>query len=292
MKIAPHFLRLVVWRLVVLAAICAYVPKQTGAAAGGVSRRIPELRLKNGTVLHDVSVVAVGSTTLVAKWDGGQGSILLKLLPDELRTELAPPVAAVSRPVNSSSTPPIELDPKLASAELPTEIRLTNGFVMHKSAVTRWEPNSVLVSYQGGIVVVRFANIVPEQRAIFEARKEEALARQAKEDAKGSVGQDNAAKEEQARQAAAVRDQDAADRKAEEIRNGISFHYLVKGMTKEQVKLAFGRPADDKGDTFFYPSRGHDKYGNSADRLLVFEGGFLASWRDQRENDVDGGVDH
>ena len=106
---------------------------------------------------------------------------------------------------NSSSTPPIELDPKLASAELPTEIRLTNGFVMHKSAVTRWEPNSVLVSYQGGIVVVRFANIVPEQRAIFEARKEEALARQAKEDAKGSVGQDNAAKEEQARQAAAVR---------------------------------------------------------------------------------------
>lgn len=182
----------------------------------------------------------------------------------------------------------------LASAELPTEIKLTNGFVMHKSAVTRWDATSVLVSYQGGIVSVRFTNIAPEQRAIFEARKGEALARQAKEDSKVSAGQDNSAKEEQARQAAAASAQDEAEKKAEEIRNGISFRYLVKGMTKEQVKLAFGSPADDKGDTFFYADRGHDKYGNSADRLLTFTGGLLVSWRDQRQDDATGAgaVDH
>lgn len=243
-------------------------------------------------MLHNVTIIAVGSTTLMAKWDGGRGSIVLKSLPDSLRTEIAPPVATAPAPGNAAPASFMDFDPKAASAELPTEIKLTNGFVMHKSAVTRWEKNSVLVSYQGGIVTVRFSNIVPEQRAVFEARKDEALARQAREDARSNVGQDSSAKDEQARQAAAAQAQEDADRKGEEIRNGVSFHYLVKGMTKEQVKLAFGRPGTDTGDTFLYPSRGHDKYGNSADRLCIFENGLLTGWRDQRENDVEGGVDH
>jgi hypothetical protein len=184
------------------------------------------------------------------------------------------------------------VDPKLATAELPTEIKLTNGFVMRKSKVTRWDTNSVLVTYQGGIVSVRFQNIAPEQRAIFEARKDEELVRQAKEDAASNAGQTNSARDERVRQEAEAADQDAAAKKAEEIRNGITFHYLVKGMTKDQVILAFGKPPEANGETFFYPSRGHDKYGNSADRMLLFKDGRLASWRDQREGEPAGAVDH
>lgn len=253
---------------------------------------IPEVRLKNGVMLHAVTIVAVGSTTVVARWDGGQGSILLTQLPDDLRTELAPVVAVKPAPAPEPTPPSVAVDPKLASAELPSEIKLTNGFIMHQSKVTRWEPDSVLVSYQGGIVSVRWKNIVPEQRVIFEARKDEALARQAKEDAAAGSGQVTAARDDQNRQADEAHAAEEAEKKAEEIRNGVSFHYLVKGMNKAEVKQAFGKPIDDHGDNFLYPSRGHDKYGNSADRTLGFKDGLLTSWRDARDQEPDGAVEH
>ena len=187
---------------------------------------------------------------------------------------------------------PAPMDPALASAELPTEIKLTNGFVMHKSTVTRWDKNAVLITYQGGIVSVRFQNIAPEQRAIFEARKEEALTRQAKEDASNTAGQVASTNDERARQEAEAAANDAAEKKQEEISNGVAFHYLVKGMNKEQVKKAYGRPDQDHGDSLFYGSRGHDKYGNSADRTLSFKDGLLDGWHDEREGDPGGAVDH
>ena len=260
-----------------------------GASACGAAyargQLIPELRLKNGVTLHAVTVVAVGSTTVVARWDGGMGSILLTQLPDDMRAALTPVATAKPAPAAAPApeAAPEAVDPKLASAELPKDIKLTNGFVMHKSKVTRWASDSVLVSYQGGIVTVRWKNIVPEQRAIFEARKDEALTRQAKEDAEAGTAQPAATPEEQNHQADEARAAEEADRRAEEIRNGISFHYLVKGMTKDDVKQAFGKPQDDHGDSFLYPSRGHDKYGNSADRTLTFTNGLLTSWRDARD---------
>jgi|GEM_PF-2602330 hypothetical protein len=256
-------------------------------------RQIPEVRLRNGAVLRDVTVVAVGATTIIARWEGGKGTILLTQLPDEMRADLAP--AEVKPPPAVAPAPgvaAVPLDPKLATAELPTEIKLTNGFVMHKSRVTRWDTNAVLISYQGGIVSVRLKNIAPEQRVIFEARKDEALARQAKEDANSSVGQSAASQDENARQAGEAAAREEAEKRAEEISNGLSFHYLVKGMTKQQVIQAYGRPPNDSGDTFFYVLRGHDKYGNAADRLLVFKDGLLASWRDQREGEPNGAVEH
>ena len=276
------------WTVLGCMALCA----SAGGATYARGQLIPELRLKNGVMLHAVTVVAVGSTTVVARWDGGQGSILLTLLPDDMRAGLTPVAPAKPAPAPTPEPPPVTVDPKLASAELPTEIKLTNGFVMHKSKVTRWAPDSVLVSYQGGIVTVRWKNIVPEQRVIFEARKEEALTRQAKEDAAAGTGQETASRDDQNRQTEEAHAAEEAEKKAEEIRNGISFHYLVKGMTKDDVKQAFGRPIDDHGDNFLYPSRGHDKYGNSADRMLVFTNGVLTSWRDARDQEPDGAVEH
>lgn len=293
MKHAPKAGGLAPLRVLLIAAGCAWFCTAGFAAQYARGRLIPEVHLKNGTTLHAVTVIAVGSTTVIARWDGGQGSILLALLPDDMRADLAPAPAVAAKPTPAPA-PAVAAaaDPKLASAELPTEIKLTNGFIMHKSTVTRWQPDSVLVSYQGGIVSVRFKNIAPEQRVIFEARKDEALDRQAKEDSHVSSGEDSAAHEEQARLAQEESDREQAEKKADEIQKGIASHYLVKGMTKEQVKEGYGKPLDDSGDTFFYPSRGHDKYGNSADRMLVFKDGVLVSWRDQRDQEPAGAVDY
>ena len=251
---------------------------------------IPELKLRDGTVLHGVTVTAVGSATVLAKWDGGRGSLPLAQLPDDLRADLTRAVEkpeAPPAPVNPGSpVPPPE------SLELPAEIKLTSGFVMRQSRVIRWQADAVVVQYLGGTVPVRFANIAPEQRAIFEARKDEELGRQARDDARKELGEDQAAQDEQARQIAETQERERAEQKAEDIKNGLSNHYLVKGMTKEQVILAFGRPPDDKGDIFFYVSRGHDKHGNSADRMLVFKDGILVSWRDQREQETGGAVEY
>jgi hypothetical protein len=255
---------------------------------------IPEVRLKNGTVLANVTVVAVGSTTVVARWDGGMGSLLLTQLPDEMRTDLVAASAAAKPPAPAAqpAAPAAPIDPNLANQDLPVDIKLTNGFVMHKSNVTRWDKTSVLVAYQGGIVSVRFQNIVPEQRAIFEARRDDELARQARDDRRSTASHDTSDQDDKARQAAAEAAKEEEEKKAEEIRNGLEFHYLVKGMTKEQVIAAFGRPPDTSGDTFFYVLRGHDKYGNAADRMLVFKDGILVSWRDQRDGEPAGAVDH
>ena len=64
------------------------------------------------------------------------------------------------------------------------------------------------------------------------------------------------------------------------------------GDIQADVKQAYGRPVDDHGDVFVYTLRGHDKYGNSADRSLIFQEGKLVGWHDQREGDRDSAVDY
>jgi hypothetical protein len=251
---------------------------------------IPELRLRDGTVLHAVTVTAVGSSTVLAKWEGGRGSLPLAQLPDDLRADLMQPAGKpVPAPAQADPAAPV---PPPESLELPAEIKLTNGFVMRQSRVVRWQADAVVVQYQGGTVPVRFTNIAPDQRAIFEARKEEELGRQARDDARKARGAAAATHDDRARQITETQAHERAERKAEEIRSGISNHSLVKGMSKAQVILAFGRPPDDKGDIFYYASRGHDKYGHSADRTLVFRNGILVGWRDQRDQEPGGAVEY
>ncbi len=293
MKFAPKTISAVLFRVLLFASGCAILCPAGRAAPLAKGQLLPELRLKNGTTLHEVTVVAVGSTTVIAKWTGGQGSIRLALLPDELRAGLAP--AAPERaaaPVPPPTAGPAGTGSQVPSVEIPTEIKLTNGFVMHQSRVVRWQPEGVLVDYQGGTVLVLFINISPEQRAIFSARKDEALTQQAKADSRSASAQDTSVRDSEAQKAEEARAREQAEAKAEEIKNGMSSHYLVKGMTKEQVKESFGVPPDDKGDTFFYLARGHDKYGNSADRTLIFKDGVLMGWRDMRDGEPNGAVEH
>lgn len=252
----------------------------------------PEVKLKDGTVLHEFKVVGVGSTTVVARWAGGQGSIALTQLPPELQAALAP--AAAPKPVVAQESAPADAA-NLGSADLPTEIKLTNGFVMHRSTVTHWDEQAVLVSYQGGIVPVQLKNIVPEQRVIFEARKAEALAAQAKLAAAQAGATNEASQLGQARQERGTLQIEEAEQRAAAISRGVAERYLVIGMTKEQAKQAYGNPGrvdDNVTYTLFtYYGHGADRFGNAADRTLTFDqNGILTSWGDGRRNEFEGGV--
>ena len=49
---------------------------------------LPELRLKNGIVLHHVKIVAVDPGFIMANWDEGRGNIPAAVLPEEIRRAL------------------------------------------------------------------------------------------------------------------------------------------------------------------------------------------------------------
>ena len=248
---------------------------------------IPEVKLTDGTVLHDFRVRAVGDNYIVALWTGGQGVILLTQLPDELRDKLAArgkgPVAI---PETASAASSFELPPDL---KLPKDIKLTNGFVMRRSVVTHWEENAVLVSYAGGIVTVQLKNIAPEQRMIFEARKSEALAAQARAAAAQAEADRATPTIEQASEGTVAEEKGEDAQLDKAVNKGLAEGYLVKGMTKEQVSHIVGRPKWN-GNGYVYESRIHDMRGNLYPRSLRFNpNGILVAWFNQRENDMPGG---
>lgn len=55
-----------------------------------------------------------------------------------------------------------------ATAEFPSELRLTSGLVLKKCTVVRWTSDSVVVRHQGGVDPIRFDRIASEQRAAVE----------------------------------------------------------------------------------------------------------------------------
>lgn len=81
-----------------------------------LNKSIPELVLKDGRVLKNVTFVALGSTTAMAKWDGGRGTLRLDLLPDDLVAtpqDLAPAatdqaVSTPTAPFDRTKAPPAE----------------------------------------------------------------------------------------------------------------------------------------------------------------------------------------
>ena len=216
-------------------AVACGVSALAGKDPGWPERKvIPELTLKNGEVLHNVTLISAGSTTAIAKWEDGRGSIPLRLLPDNVREELLravaaeqppkpaptstslapvapapqPPAARVSSPSRAVTypnegyqfgvSPP--LNPNDFRPPLPENVKLNNGFVMRNSEVLRWTKDSVTIRYVGGTVLVPFTDISAEQRGEFETRKEGALKRQKYEDVQAAQRQAEALKAERARQ--------------------------------------------------------------------------------------------
>jgi hypothetical protein len=54
----------------------------------GVSSPISELQLNNGAVLRSVEFISFGSATLMAKWDGGRGTIRYDQLPASIDSQI------------------------------------------------------------------------------------------------------------------------------------------------------------------------------------------------------------
>lgn len=69
-------------------------------AAQNFQRTIPLIKLQDGRVLREVSIVSFASTVVMAKWADGQGTIPYQLFPVEWREALEPmrPRASAARP--------------------------------------------------------------------------------------------------------------------------------------------------------------------------------------------------
>lgn len=69
-------------------------------AAQNFQRTIPLIRLQDGRVLREVSIVSFASTVVMAKWADGQGTIPYQLFPVEWREALEPmrPRASAGKP--------------------------------------------------------------------------------------------------------------------------------------------------------------------------------------------------
>ena len=98
MRPLPFFLALA-WPLLALAE-----PRLT-------PDELREIRLADGAVLKNVVVVSYGAKNLMAKWDGGRGTIALADLPAPLREKLAPPPAAKPVPPSAVVAPYVPVLP-------------------------------------------------------------------------------------------------------------------------------------------------------------------------------------
>ena len=274
-----------------LVTIFALFAGSAWAAKFALLQPIPEVKLKDGTVLHDVTFVSVGGASITGKWDGGRGSIPLAQLPDDVRSDLVQAAAAkpASIPASAPAAPaapaahaaPGAASPAGNAVDLPQEIKLSNGFVMHQAKVISWQADAMTVNYVGGQVLVKFANLDPEQRKIFEAHLVLVRASQARIDAVRA-----------ARKSGAPIPADLAQPSAEErqilIEAAISSHELMVGMTKKEVFLSLGAPARTGTDStapdylyWFYPGKGRDEKGAVCDRIVGFNKGRLDGWKDQ-----------
>jgi hypothetical protein len=85
------------------------------AAAQAAPVTFDDLTLKDGRVLHHVTIVSFGTTTAMAKWDGGMGTIRIDNLPDGIApaprpAPAPPPPAAPAAPAAAPGAPPPDVD--------------------------------------------------------------------------------------------------------------------------------------------------------------------------------------
>ena len=172
-----------------------------------------------------------------------------------------------------------------AAQDLPTEIKLTNGFIMKGCTIVRWETDSITVSYVGGIVPVRFENIDPAQRAAIESHKEAALKKQLSADRKKEKALERVEHKQDARERHEAKRQEEIDRKDAAIQQGLEQHQLVTGMTMDQVRSIFGPPAQSSSltdvngsDWWIYAGRGKDGNGVPTNLQVHFRAGGVVRW--------------
>lgn len=156
---------------------------------------------------------------------------------------------------------------------VPSEVTLTNGATLHRVTVVRWQKEAVVLRHAGGVDPVRYANITPEQRAIFEAYREKGLAQEA---AKEAIVRKTA----EAQRAAELAELDHK----EKIRAAIANKELLTGMTADETIDAVGKPqsVSQMGDGNVAREQWtYDRY------YLYFEKGILVAAK-KRESSAEG----
>lgn len=172
-----------------------------------------------------------------------------------------------------------------AAQDLPTEIKLTNGFVMKGCTIVRWDTDTITVNYVGGTVPVRFENIDPAQRAAIESHKEAALKKQLSADRKKEKALERVEHKQDARERHEAKRQEEIDRKDAAIQQGLEQHQLIAGMTMDQVRSIFGPPAQSSSltdvngsDWWIYAGRGKDGNGVPTNLQVHFRAGVVVRW--------------
>lgn len=84
-------------RLILLAGLLAVSGRaQDSDAATKLGDVLPTVVLSDGTILHNVKIVSFGNVAVMAKWDGGRGTIPYDALPPEIRQAVEPKKAAAA----------------------------------------------------------------------------------------------------------------------------------------------------------------------------------------------------
>ncbi len=83
----------------ILCALYSAAASGESGAAAVTSTPIPTLKLTDGRILHNVVIVGYASTTVMARWDGGRGTIPYAILSTDIRS-----LVEQSRPAPSPST--------------------------------------------------------------------------------------------------------------------------------------------------------------------------------------------
>ena len=81
----------------------------------------PTIVLKNGEILHHVRIFSFGSSTIMAKWDGGSGTIAYDALPEEMRK-----AAKLRKPAPSTAD-----DQHAANEKISALVAARRGFSTH-----------------------------------------------------------------------------------------------------------------------------------------------------------------
>lgn len=86
--------------------LCGLLLTSALADSVDVHAVVPEVHLKDGSVLQNVKFVSYAATAVMARWDGGRGTIPYKQLPDDIQEAMKSyiPQAVVETPVPTSIT--------------------------------------------------------------------------------------------------------------------------------------------------------------------------------------------
>jgi hypothetical protein len=152
-------LNMEITRLIAVLLLGAVLPATYGSDRA--SARIDELKLTNGTTLHDVEFVSFGTNTVMARWNGGKGTIAYSNLPASVLDKIA---ALRPEPPKPRPLPTIGVtEPKLFTS--PVRV-LGQVYVITRGAGAYKIPGESVYAYPCS----DFAALVKDQIALFQKK--------------------------------------------------------------------------------------------------------------------------